>query len=400
MKRLLSITLLAFSFCASAQSQLPFHYDSLYKTIYAKEFCKLFLNNPNLLLVDVRSAGEYSDTSRYASLNQGHLKGAINLEIEAIRNNMDTIEHYKDKTIVFYCSHSQRSRRVSRLLSEKGFTNFYNLNGGMSVLNQLSEKDFPCKEDWIVSSLSFKNLSFNEAVTIIKSKKAIVVDIRPAGQFNSTDSIAENNVGRVKGAINIPYSEFKNRINELSKFKQQSILIYSSSGDGDGARAAKELHDNGFTTVYHLLGGIHSLIASQKDISFIEKTTPFMLLDAPRTLALLRETKGLLIYDTRVAAQYNNAVTGMESYRNLGRMKNAIHVEEAAFKTQSLPLNMNASILIYGNEESIKFTLLLSSKGYKKVYLLPGLYDFVWSSFNVESCKGGREFLENHKGLY
>jgi rhodanese-related sulfurtransferase len=215
MRRLLSIALLAFSFCASAQSQLPFHYDSLYKTIHVKEFCKLFLNNPNLLLVDVRSAGEYSDTSRYASLNQGHLKGAINLEIEAIRNNMDTIEHYKDKTIVFYCSHSQRSRRVSRLLSEKGFTNFYNLNGGMSVLNQLSEKDFPCKEDWIVSSLSFKNLSFNDASTLIKSKKAIVVDIRPANQFNSTDSIAENNVGRVKGAINIPYAEFKNRISEL-----------------------------------------------------------------------------------------------------------------------------------------------------------------------------------------
>ncbi len=398
MRCLLSIALLAFSFSASAQSQLPFHYDSLYKTIHAKEFCKLFLNNPNLLLVDVRSAGEYSDTSRYASLNQGHLKGAINLEIEAIRNNMDTIEHYKDKTIVFYCSHSQRSRRVSRLLSEKGFTNFYNLNGGMSVLNQLSEKDFPCKEDWIVSSLSFKNLSFNDASVLIKSKKAIVVDIRPANQFNSTDSIAEYNIGRVKGAINIPYAEFKNRINELSKYKQQPILIYSSSGDGDGARAAKELHNNGFTSVYHLLGGINSLIASQKDISFIENATPFILLDAPRTLALLKETKDLVIYDTRVAAQYNN--TGTESYRNLGRIKNAIHVEESAFQSQSLPANKNASILVYGNIESIKFASLLSSKGYKKVYLLDGLYDFVWSSFNVESCKEGREFMVNHKGLY
>jgi rhodanese-related sulfurtransferase len=154
--------------------------------------------------------------------------------------------------------------------------------------------------------------------------------------------------------------------------------------------------------VYHLLGGIHSLIASQKDISFIENSTPFILLDAPRTLALLRETetKGLVIYDTRVSEQYNNAITGRESYRNLGRMKNAIHVEEAAFQTQSLPANKNASILIYGNEESIKFASLLSSKGYKKVYLLPGLYDFVWSSFNVESCKGGRDFLENHTGLY
>ncbi|HPH47563.1 MAG TPA: rhodanese-like domain-containing protein, partial [Chryseolinea sp.] len=334
-------------------------------------------------------------------LNQGHLKGAINLEIEAIRNNMDTIRHYKDKTIVFYCSHSQRSRGISRLLSENGFTKFYNLNGGMSVLNQLEPKDFPCKENWIETTLPFKNLSFAEAAALLKqNKKYIVIDIRPSSQFNSKDSIAENNIGRIKGAINIPYAEFKHRMSELTKYKQQPILVYSSSGDGDAARAATELHNSGFTSVHQLLGGIHSLIASQKEISFIENSTPFILVDAPRTLALLKETKDLVIYDTRVSEQYNNALTGRDSYRNLGRMKNAIHVEEAAFKAQSLPVNKNASILIYGNEESIHFASFLSSKGYKQVYLLPGLYDFVWSSFNVESCKGAREFLMDHEGLY
>ncbi len=400
MRRLLFISLLTLSFCATAQSQLPLHYDSLYKTVHAKEFCKAFANNPNLLLIDVRTAGEYSDTSRYASLNQGHLKGAINLEIEAIRNNLDTIQHYKEKTIVFYCSHSQRSRRVSRLLSEKGFTNFYNLNGGMSVLNQLTERDFPCKEEWILSSLPFQNISFAEAVTLLKNKKIIVVDVRPANQFNSTDTIARNNVGKIKSAINIPYSEFKNRMSELAKYKQNPILVYSSSGDGDGARAALELLNNGFISVYHLLGGINSLIANRKDISFIENPTPFVLLDAPRTLTLLKDAKDIVIYDTRTEAQYNNALTGMESYRNLGRIKNAIHVDGTAFQTQSLPSNKNASILVYGNAESTKFALLLSAKGYKKVYLLDGFYDFVWSTFNVESCKDGREFLINHNGLY
>ncbi|MES1223413.1 MAG: rhodanese-like domain-containing protein, partial [Bacteroidota bacterium] len=148
MKRLLYTCTAALLLVTITNAQLPFKYDSLYKTIYAKDLCKMLQKNPDLLLVDVRSAGEYSDTSQYASLNLGHLKGAINIEIDGMKKNMDTISRYKNKTIVFYCSHSQRSRRVSRLLSENGFTNFYNLNGGMTVMNQLDENDFPCKKDW------------------------------------------------------------------------------------------------------------------------------------------------------------------------------------------------------------------------------------------------------------
>ena len=269
------------------------------------------------------------------------------------------------------------------------------------MLNQLEAKDFPCKENWIETSLPFKNVSFAEAATLLKqSKKLIIIDIRPSSQFNSKDSLAENNIGRVKGAINIPYADFKQRMSELTWYKQQPILVYSSSGDGDAARAALELHNNGFASVHQLLGGIHGFIASQKDISFIESPPPFILLDAPRTLSLLKETKGLLVYDTRTSEQYNNSITGRESYRNLGRMKNAIHAEEAVFKTQSLPSKKNASILIYGNEEALEFASLLSSKGYQNVYLLASWYDFVWSGFNVESCKDAKQFMVNHAGLY
>lgn len=129
----------------TVSAQLPFKFDDQYKTIYADDLCKMLQKNPDVVLIDVRSPGEFSDTSQYASLNQGRLKGAINLDIEAIKKNPAAMNPYKDKTIVLYCSHSQRSRRVSKLLAESGFTSFYNLNGGMSVLNQFKENDFPCK---------------------------------------------------------------------------------------------------------------------------------------------------------------------------------------------------------------------------------------------------------------
>jgi 3-mercaptopyruvate sulfurtransferase SseA len=293
---------------------------------------------------------------------------------------------------------------VSKLLTENGFTNFYNLNGGMSVLNQLTETDFPCKKDLIVSGLLFQNLSFAESANLIRNEKQLVViDVRSSNQFASRDTIPQNNVGRIKGAINIPYQDVVKRGTEsIDKYKEQPILIYTSSGDGDAARMASDLVRRGFTHVYQLLGGIQNFIASQEDISMIENATPFTLINAQRTLSLLKNAKLLTIYDTRASDDYNNKLTGMISYKNLGRIKNAVHVEQAAFESQAqaLPPNKNSTILVYGNDEAFKFVSMLATKGYKHIYLLDGLYDFVWSGFNIESCKEARNFVENHSGLY
>ncbi len=388
-------------FTAAATAQLPFKYDSLYQTIFARDFCRLVQQKPDLVLIDVRSAGEFADTSVHASLNIGHLKGAINIEIAGMKKNLDTLSPYKDKTIVFYCSHSQRSRRVSKYLSENGFTDFYNLNGGMSVLNQLSEKEFPCKHDFIVSNLPFKNLSFDETVDLIrKEKQLVLLDVRPASQFNSIDGDASYNVGRFKGAINIPYTELPQRMSELEQFKKQPVLVYSSSGDGDGSRAAVDLNNNGFVAVYHLVGGINDFIATGDRKTIIENPAPYVLVDAYRVLQLLEKTKNLAIYDTRPTEEYNNTVAGKSDYLNLGHIRNAIHVEESAFASQQWPSDKNDPILIYGNEAAFKLAILLAANAYKDVYLLDGLYSFVWSGFNIENCKSAKEYLVDHKGLY
>lgn len=67
------------------EAQHPFKFDSLYNTIYAKELCQLIQRDPDVVLIDVRSAGEFCDTSQYASLNKGHLKGAINIPVDSIK---------------------------------------------------------------------------------------------------------------------------------------------------------------------------------------------------------------------------------------------------------------------------------------------------------------------------
>lgn len=400
MKQTLATLFLFFSI-VFAFAQLPFKYDSLYKRIYAKDICNILKKHPDLLFIDVRTPGEYFDTSRFASLNQGHLKGAINLDIEKIKKDSSLVDQYKDKTIVLYCSHSQRSRRVSKLLSEKGFTNFYNLNGGMSSLNQLTETEFPCKKDWIISSLPYKNLSYTETAKLIqKEKELVIIDIRTDAQFNSKDTTRSSNVGRLKGAINVPYEELNKHIKELMRYKQKPVLIYGASGDGNSARAATTLKENGFAVVYQLLGGINEFVSDQENNMYIENPAPYRVLDATHTLKFLKETELLTVYDTRSTDEYNNRLTGTIAYRNLGRMKNAIHAEEAGFQTQVLPDDKNAPILIYGNEAAFRFADLLATKGYKKVHVLDSFYGFVWSGFNIESCKEAKTFLENHEGLY
>lgn len=383
------------------EAQHPFKFDSLYNTIYAKELCQLIQRDPDVVLIDVRSAGEFCDTSQYASLNKGHLKGAINIPVDSIKNNINILAPYKDKTVILYCSHSQRSRRMSKLLSENGYTNHYNLNGGMTSLNELNNSDFPCQEDLIVSLLKFKVLSFDKTVDFIKKEKqAVIIDVRPAIQYEAKDTVAENNVGRIKGAINIPYDQFPNRINELAPYKNRPVLIYTASGDGDGARAATELVNNGYTKVHLLLSGINDFIASGKSASLVENKMPFNTINSYSALQLLKGSKKLVVFDTRTRDAYNSELVGKMDYMNLGHINNAIHVDKPNWYSFPLTYAKNTPILVYGNEEAMEFALYLYGQGYKRVFLLSSYYNFVWAAFNEERCKDIKQFLTDHSGLY
>ena len=401
MKLITCSRLLSLMVLSTATAQVPAKYDSQYKTIYAKDLCKLAANNPDLVLIDVRSPGEYSDTSQYNSLNMGHLKSAINITVDTILKNVSVLEPYKNKTVVLYCSHSQRSRRASKLLSESGFTDFYNLNGGMSQLNQMTEKEFPCKEEWMVSNLKYTNLSSKEAIDFIKKNpKLIIVDIRPAALYNSKDSLAGNNIGHIKNAINIPYAEFEQRLPELDKYKGQPVFIYSQTGDGDAARAAVKLTEKGYTKVYHLLAGLDDLLAEDNAVSLMEDPPRFHIVDGKDALKLLKNNSKLTIYDTRPKMEFENKVTGHESYKNLGYIKNAVNLEDKDFDTYSYPSDKKAPVLIYGREEAFKLANKLSTEGYKNLYVMRGLYGMISCAFNVEGCKDALQYLVNHEGLY
>src|SRR5258705_13962998 len=98
----------------SAKSQFK-NDNVLYKTVDPTDLCATLEKNKGYLLLDVRSPGEHFDTSTFSALNIGHLKGAINISINELDKRLAELQAYKDQPVFVYCSHSQRSRRASKL---------------------------------------------------------------------------------------------------------------------------------------------------------------------------------------------------------------------------------------------------------------------------------------------
>jgi len=74
------------------------------------------------MLVDVRTPGEYA---------QGHLKGAINIPLSDLPVRIGGLE--QNRPILVYCQTGSRSAQASSILVKAGFTQVYNLDGGMTA---------------------------------------------------------------------------------------------------------------------------------------------------------------------------------------------------------------------------------------------------------------------------
>lgn len=81
----------------------------------------------DLMLIDVRRPDEYEG-------ELGHVKGTELLTLDFLPQKISELP--KDQTIVFICRSGNRSGQAAAFAQENGFTDVFNMSGGMLLWNE------------------------------------------------------------------------------------------------------------------------------------------------------------------------------------------------------------------------------------------------------------------------
>ena len=97
--------------------------DSTYKSITVEQLKKEMKENPDMIILDVRTLQELEGPL-------GHIEGVINIPVQVLEERISELEKYKDKEITVICRSGQRSGIASGILFKKGYK-VTNVEGGM-----------------------------------------------------------------------------------------------------------------------------------------------------------------------------------------------------------------------------------------------------------------------------
>jgi rhodanese-related sulfurtransferase len=80
------------------------------------------INHNNAVVVDVRTDSEFQG---------GHILNSIHIPLGMFESKMNDLDPYKERPIIMSCQSGNRSGRALALLKKRGFTDVYNLSGGI-----------------------------------------------------------------------------------------------------------------------------------------------------------------------------------------------------------------------------------------------------------------------------
>ncbi len=89
------------------------------------DFAELVKNGAQI--IDVRTPGEF---------NGGHIKGAKNIPLQSLGNNLSKIN--KNKPVITCCASGARSAAAKNILQNSGFTEVYNGGGWHGLKSKIS----------------------------------------------------------------------------------------------------------------------------------------------------------------------------------------------------------------------------------------------------------------------
>jgi rhodanese-related sulfurtransferase len=80
------------------------------------------INREGAVVVDVRPTADFA---------QGHIINALNIPINGFKNQIGTLQKYKDQPLLVSCRSGSQSTLACSQLRKEGFQKVYNLQGGI-----------------------------------------------------------------------------------------------------------------------------------------------------------------------------------------------------------------------------------------------------------------------------
>lgn len=93
-----------------------------YKQVSPEEATRLY--NQGAVLIDVRTEAEYKT---------GFIGEARHMPVSELKAKLNALSGLKEKTVLLYCQSGARSAGAATTLVKEGFTQVYNLRGGILV---------------------------------------------------------------------------------------------------------------------------------------------------------------------------------------------------------------------------------------------------------------------------
>lgn len=87
----------------------------------------LLINRENAIVLDVREESEFAT---------GHIPDAKNIPLSKLAERANELRKFQQKPVVVNCQGDMRSANAFDQLKKAGFTNLYNLRGGLRAWNE------------------------------------------------------------------------------------------------------------------------------------------------------------------------------------------------------------------------------------------------------------------------
>jgi rhodanese-related sulfurtransferase len=391
---------LAFCLLIMVSLLLKLHAQDNYSEITLPELMKKKRQgDKNMVIVDVRSPGEYYDSITWGrQSNIGRIKDAINIPVQEFSRNPEAVKQqlaqYKNKDIYLICSHSYRSRVASNVLLNNGFTHVNNVRGGMTEWYRRYEDLYPYRSAFLEKSVSYKNMSPAQLYDELSSgKDVLLIGLRNTPRFwwDSANVRYFQYFPMLKNAVYLTYADSLQVFELAKKDKSRPVVLFNIINNG-AAELANRLTQLGVTDVSYLVGGLNLFYESLRNRKTTSDVSKLISIQSPvdfitpENYCKIASKPQYQLVDIRHDSLFNKPSRGVK--HTFSHLKNAVNFYEKNgpdLFMQQYPDKKKDYVLISQNgTDGIEFANSVAQKGYKIHWLINGIDRWEWYMNNVE----------------